>query len=291
MSRYLAILLLVASSCAMGETMTHEETIVRTAYAKFAYAVEQGLVGHMALEAENPIMAKHDPDATKPAAQRLAEGQVHFTLSDFSVGNLQDILDSKVSDFMSSPTTEVLAVSNGVQKYDESGRDTKWNYFDARWNSQEPLSSEAMNLSLKELYQLQTDKGQRRRGDTWLRYAAYKVVARHQGKSRGPYKAMFLFGHDASGNEVVEPDDAMTDVTGLAYALHEHWFPDSFTLTKLRQQPVVIDWLGEKQRNGPSCSVGQHDVCCDLTTLTCGPSRADVDVGLSQPLAGTGVKR
>jgi hypothetical protein len=110
------------------------------------------------------------------------------------------------------------------------------------------------------------------------------VTVTYQGKSRGPYKALSIFGHDAKGNEVVEPEDATIDPTGLVEASHELLFPDAFVITRLRTFPVVTNWLNATQMSGPNCSVGQGDVCCDLVKLKCGPGREDVANGLAKPL-------
>lgn len=289
MLRYLVTLLCLAYSCAMAQTtMSHEETTVRTAYAKFAYAVEQGLVGHMALEAENPLMAKHDPDAGKSTEQRLAEGQVRFGLSDFSVGNFSDITDRKVLDLVSAPSGETLETSNNQYSYAASGKHTEWHFLSARWMDAGPLGSEITNMTVAQLYKLQADRGERSPGELWQHYASYTVTVSYMGRTRGPYKAMFLFGRDAHGNEMVQPQDTTISVTGLAYALHENWYPESFTASQLRKQPLVTRWLNERQRN---TSCGQHEICCDLTALACGPSHADVAGELARPLPGEEIKQ
>jgi hypothetical protein len=105
-----------------------------------------------------------------------------------------------------------------------------------------------------------------------------------QGKSRGPYKAIFVFGHDATGNEVITPEDATTDSIALATAMSAHLFPDSFVRTRLRTLPVLANWLSARQKSGPACSVGQRDLCCDLAQLRCGAASDDVAGWLAKPL-------
>jgi hypothetical protein len=54
--------------------MTHEETIVRTAYTKFAYASEQGAIGELALEASgNPVPREYSEFTSD---QRLSAARV-----------------------------------------------------------------------------------------------------------------------------------------------------------------------------------------------------------------------
>ena len=50
--RTLAVLALLACVPAASAQMSHEETMVRTAYAKFAYAVQLGAISHLAMDAE-----------------------------------------------------------------------------------------------------------------------------------------------------------------------------------------------------------------------------------------------
>ena len=58
-----------------------KKPMVRTAYAKFAYAVQQGAIGKLALE-RNPGGGRPVPEeyAGKTGDQRLADAQVNFNL-------------------------------------------------------------------------------------------------------------------------------------------------------------------------------------------------------------------
>src|ERR1700683_2032956 len=99
-----------------------------------------------------------------------------------------------------------------------------------------PLPAELQNVTIAELYQLQW---QQKRPDTqWQRYASYTVTVSFRGQSR-PYKALFLFGHDAQGNEVVEPEDGTTSAGALGLAMYLHLFPEAFVLTRLGTAPIV----------------------------------------------------
>lgn len=120
----------------------------------------------------------------------------------------------------------------------------------------------------------------------WQSYASYSVTVTFQGTSRGPYKALFVFGKDTKGNEMVMPEDATTDSMALAEMLAVRLFPEPLVRTRLRTFPVVANWLSANQKVSAACSVGQGDICCDLIQLQCGPGQTDVADGLSKPLPG-----
>jgi len=281
--RYLAaICALIASiSGATAAEMTHEEAMVRTAYAKFAYLSEQRVVGDLAIEGTNTKVPVAKDGVGLTPDQRLAAAQVTFTLSNFVVGDMRDILNRKAVDFISPPMEEMLT-TNGEEgfSYSEGALEAPWICLEVQWSPGRVVPPELLEIKLDDLYQLEWH--QHRPEALWQRYASYTVTVNYQGKSRGPYKALFIFGHDAKGNEVIEPEDATTN--GLVLALRDHPFPDAFVLTRLRNNPVVATWVGAKQMSNESCSAGLHDVCCDLAQLKCGPGRADVSNGLAKPL-------
>jgi hypothetical protein len=284
--RYIAVLCTLLASmagAASAADMTHEETVVRTFYAKFAYAVQQGAIGRLALE-ENPGGGRPVPKekAGMTSDQRLAAAQVSFILTDFVIGDVREILNKKAIDLISPAVGETLRTSGINESYSDMGLGTHWNGLEASWRSANPPPIGAQEVTIRDLYQVQWHE--ERPEALWQLYASYTVTVSFQGKSRGPYKALFIFGHDAKGDEVVEPEDATTDPTGLVQSTHDSLFPDAFVLTRLRTLPVVASWLNANQMSGPNCSVGRGDVCCDLSKMKCGPAREDVAAGLSKSL-------
>lgn len=278
--RYIAVVLL-CFSLSLAAQMSHEETVVRTAYAKFSYAVRQGSISRLALEA-NGHRKNHDPTiAAMTSDQRLAAEEVMFTLKDFVIGNVSDILNRKMSDLVTPPQGEVLQTMGADFGFSDSGVDTRWQWLDLQWQSASPISPEASALTFPDAYRLQWQKEPI--GNLVQHYASYTVTVTFQGKTRGPYKAMFFFGRDEKGNEVIEPEDPTTD---LVAALHESLFPDGLLLTKLRTYPVVANWLSANEMGDSSCSIGKREICCDLAQMKCGPSRPDVTDALSKPLPG-----
>jgi hypothetical protein len=279
--RYLAVTcLLMASLSAAVAQMTHEETMVRTAYAKFAYAVQQGAIGELAGEANGWQVPEQYAGLT--GDQRLAAAQVSFTLTDFVIGDVRDILNRKAFDLISPPVAETLTTSVETSNFSDNGLATRWGALEARWQPAHVLSQAAMALTVGDMYEVQWHKQRSER--IWETYASYSVTVTFQGKSRGPYKGLFIFGHDDKGNEVIEPKDETTSIPGIAFALSEPLFPEPFVLTRMRSLPVVVNWLDANEMSGPGCSVGKGDVCCDLVKMKCGPGRADVSAGLARAL-------
>jgi|ERR1700691_428580 len=262
--------------------MTHEETMVRTAYAKFAYASEQYVMTQLAIESMGPVVGLPTNRTGITNDQRVAAAQVSFTLSDFVVGNVEDIISRRAVDFISPARGEMLVASQGVSNFAEGGTMFQARSIQPQWQPVPPEPQEVPSTKVGELYQAQWHAD--RPMGLWQRYASYSVTVTFQGKSYGPYKALFLFGHDMKGDEVIYPEDGTTDARGLAFVMHEHLFPDALLRTRLRSSPVVTSWLNARQMSGASCSAGQGDVCCDLAKLQCGPGSEDVADAVSKPL-------
>jgi len=270
-----------------ASAMTPEETLVRTAYAKFAYASEQGAIFHLANEAEvraeggQPIL-EHSAIGLSDA-ERTAVRQVSFQLSQFDVGNLADIAGRKAVDLIQPPTGEMLACQTPTTSVSEAHN---WLFYEVAcaWRPASGVEPEVASETFGSLLKREWDAPLWNASTTWERYAAYSVVVTFQGKSRGPYRALFVFGHDAKGNTVATPQDGTVDSIALATALAVPLFPGALLESRLRRQPVFTDWLSSHQNYSPTCSVGQGDVCCDLTRLQCGPGAKDVANSMAKSL-------
>lgn len=215
MLRYLAVTCMLFGASLAVAQMTHEETVVRTAYAKFACLSEQRVIGDLVIEASDPRILVAEDGVGQTPEQRLAASQVSFTLSNFAIGDVREILDRKAVDFISPAVGEMLT-TNGEEgfSYSENGLDVPWICLEVQWSPARPLASGVTDVRLGDLYSLEWHKS--RPETLWQRYASYSVTATYKGKSRGPYKALFIFGHDAKGNEVIEPEDATTNGLVLA---------------------------------------------------------------------------
>lgn len=172
---------------------------------------------------------------------------------------------------------EVLRTSSHQLNY--AGAVLHWLNVD--WQPGRAVPPQAMNLTIQDAYDMQW-KAAFAESTLSQRYASYTVTLRYKGKVRGPYKAMFVFGHDAKGNEVVQPSDPTADNIALGYALQLPLFPDGLVRTRLREYPVVADWLEANTVPG-ACSAGNGNLCCDLERVKCGPGRDDLRDALSKP--------
>jgi hypothetical protein len=298
-----AICILMASiSGAASAQMTHEETRVRTAYAKLAYAVQQGAIGELAMEANNPVgMPIRQEYAGMTNRQRLDAAEVTFTLTDLVIGDASDILHRKMVDLI-TPEWDLVDVlsTNGNQgwNYNDSGLETGWKPLELHWKPTDPTPPERRaateGFTAAQVYQINAtgdtqSKDQPLPEGLWQRYASYSVTVTFQGKTRGPYKALFIFGTDSKGNPGNERLTIYDPVagSGLGYAMSQRLFPEAFVVTRLRTLPIVAHWLEANQMSsGPNCSISmdQGDICCDLVKMKCGPRREDVAAGLAKPL-------
>lgn len=304
--RYLAVTcMMLASLSAAVAQMTHEETRVRTAYAKLAYAVQQGAIGELAMEASNPRGVPIPEEyAGMTSDQRIAAAEVSFTLTDFVIGDARDIVHRKTVDLI-TPDWDLVDVlsTNGNQgwNYNDNGLATGWKSVELHWKPTDPTLPEQRaaleGFTLAEVHQIEANGGDIHSKDEplpeglWQRYASYSVTVSYQGKTRGPYKALFIFGTDSkgkAGNEQVTVYDPVAG-SGVGYAMSQPLFPEAFVVTRLRTLSVVANWLEANQMSsGPSCSISmdQGDICCDLVKMKCGPRREDVAAGLAKPLPG-----
>jgi hypothetical protein len=263
-----------------------EETIVRSAYAKMAYAVKQQAVLVIAKdEALLPKKQRVLPQDSKSIDAMLAAADVTVTLKDFVIGNVSDILGKKVSELISPPQAFLLRSFLQEWSFTESGgKPQPCNGLELRWEpNSNPPGEESANLKFDDVYKLQW--GVDRPKTAWQTYVGYTVAVTFQDKTEG-YHAMFIFGHDENGNNVAQPVDPTTDNSALAEALHEPLFPAALVSTRLRSSVTAANWIAANQISDSSCSVGKGDVCCNLDRLKCGPSHADVSAALAQQNGG-----
>ncbi len=113
-------------------------------------------------------------------------------------------------------------------------------------------------------------------------YVAFTVNTTFDGKSTGPHKAIFLFGTDDNGKEVVVPNDLISGPQPIWDVLSKPAYPAGLLLTEFRDVPVVANWIRANTMPASSCTLSQRDVCCSQGH--CGLAPADVSRDLSTPL-------
>jgi hypothetical protein len=244
--------------------MSMEETLVRNAYAKFAFAVDLDPITQLALQAQG--MHTSGPQNSK----------VTFRLSDFTVGNISDINNRKVLDVISPPGSEVLQAQGHNYALGGGPNPIGWNTFQPRWIPGEEPEPEKTNWTVGHLHKMEWQDVK------WQRYAVYTVLVSYGGKTEGPYRAMFSFGLDANGRNIVMSEDSNVDSTALATVLGVDLFPKAFVQTRMRSEEVVKTWLQEREDPTSTCS--NDKVCCDLVQLQCSFSKDDIAAWIAKPL-------
>lgn len=258
-------------------------------------ATVQGAYAKLRFSAQLTPLAEMLPDimqettggrTTKPVSiallnQKIEQHTVTFELSDFKIGNISDISNARASEFMTPAVGGEMLMLNsesymfnlGMEINQIEGLKPKW----------VPAPEESIgNMTIGELRdrQWQGSQGPRQ----WERYVSYTATVSFQGKTRGPYKALFVFGHDPKGNILITPEDAITFGVALADSLSVSLFPRVLLHTAIREHPVVVDWLNAHERAGVSCDQDRSGVCFDPVTLECYLGGMDVQREFAKPL-------
>ena len=245
-----------------------EETIVRTAYAKLAYADEVRII----LDALNNI--SHDKlwKTKANAVDRELASRLNFDLSEFQGGKISDIADRKMSDFDGAPSAiggEVLDVTPSVYNYADNGTPIGYVlYVKFAWKpAPRQILSPAETWSVAKAMRLEEFSSKK-----FTNYVTYTVTVTFSGKSR-TYNAWMLFGRDEKGKPQVRFMDGVIDPTALTFAFEHSLFPVAFVKSDLHTVPFVDKWLYD---NPLACNARSEkddnriDVCCDPGTGRCG---------------------
>jgi hypothetical protein len=260
--------------------MPSEEAIVRKAYAKLVYATKIGTI--------HDSIAQVGERSAAELEYQVAQKALKVELSEFAVGPITAIAQRPYADFVTKPAGEdVLHVSLGLYTSTEDlkeileVRETSESGARAYWIPGQDLTEDwtvPFGQILKSVEIQNKTK--------YSRYASYKATVTYAGRSR-TYKAMFLFG---VGDAPIVPIDTVTNSPALAGVLDNSFYdknlyPSVLLQSSLGRKPAVAGWLKSHQVKDPVCRGGQRQVCCDLTTLTCGPAEADVTSELSKPVS------
>jgi hypothetical protein len=251
--------------------MTHEETVVRTAYAKLSYAVDL----------ETAIQAvRHNPKITyAQLTQEVAKEALTFRLSDFAVGDIASVADQKYAQVFSDIRDggDVVDVASVTETYTDetNGADitTSMNVARPRW-SHGPKGPVPDGTVAEMLPDMERGAGI----SAIMRYCSYTVTVGFEGRSR-TYRADFFFGPEGQG-EVVPGDMVVALGGGTLYELlTKPVYPQVLLkTTHYGKNPVLREFLEVNQRNNPACRGGE--ACCDLSALQCGIYSADLKASL-----------
>ncbi len=244
-------------------TMSPEETAVRTAYARLAFATETNALVNVTF---------HLRDAATLDAD-LAKGQLHVSLSTFKVGPLSDFGGRlKFADLADSPQTPIIVVPYKPQRQSAEGMVDQLSA-KAVWSSTVP--PHAGVLLPQTIYASYGDRAVK----DFSRYATYVATVTLDGQVRSA-RATVLF--DQQGRIAV-----VDELIGspLIPFFSESVYPHILMETRARQVPVVANWLSHQVVAAPSCPADQQHDCYDSTTGKVGFHPDNLQRSLTNPPA------
>jgi hypothetical protein len=225
------VLPLLAGTLAAAQ-MSHEEATVRATYAKLAYAHD---AYNVQKQIDNYELKGANPDQVNPgqALSEVADEHIQFELSEFKVGNIRD-MKGNYEDYVSEPKGEdVLSVVPTEYSVNENGKTVESWHAQVRWtrgqHTGENWKTPATTLLLKPID-----------GNTYQRYAAYRVMVKYQEGTRD-YRALALF---LPG----QPEQVFfVDLVTGNHALNVFFKADvtqkTLTQTSLSSNPIAEEWL------------------------------------------------
>jgi hypothetical protein len=263
---FLLSLLATVNSQLSQVKMSHEEQVVRTTYARLSYAIQ---VGEIARILHDTKVARKPIDRGE-FSQRLKDAALRFELTDFKVGTLSEISQTKYSALVTKPDGgPALAIGAGIwQMATDDPKETKSDVASAKWTKAQTLT-EDWEVPFGEAYPKTQIAGQHNR------FAAFTVKASFQGRSI-EYRALFLFGKDAQGQESILPIDTVSNLNGSALNvfLNHSAYPETLIEGGIGKDPVIYDWLSAGQVSQPTSK--RREANCDPVTMNCGVHSDDL---------------
>ena len=272
--------LLTASLC-YAQTPTHEEEVVRSAYAAISFLCTVAPVS----KAGQDQLTKKVVDAWA-LDKEIADAVPTFQVSNFQMGTVASIAQRKWGDFVTLPTVggEVLRFKSKTHSYTDNGNNTGWKTLQAKWDTtSQTVTDDAAVQVIGTTVQGAITQASSQWYDgavAYDRFASFTVIARLGGRTGAPYKAMFLFGRDSNGKELVVPADMLIEGSALWKVLNFSYYPDALLQSKLRETPVVSAWV--QTHTGGECNATRADLCCKGDR--CDLPRDAVARDLSRPL-------
>lgn len=272
---------------ANAQNMSHEEEFVRNSYAKLSFMCELVPVTGAAFDINGN--GTDGPRRTDFAAlnKAIAQACPVFSVSDFASGSISEIAKEPLNRFITLPTPDdqVLEAHSWTFSYNFSGNETAWwgakfEWKDSNANGYPYPESLTVSRAIDEKMFLWSDQ---KTPVALTSYAAYTVNATFEGKSTGPHRAIFFFGHDASGKEVISPFDYISAVGMLYHVMDDPAYPGAFLSSDVRDVPVVSTWVRSHEISAPACSAAAaKTICC--SGGRCGISQADLNRDLAAAL-------
>lgn len=250
---WLTVLLFAAP--AFATTMSHEEAVVREAYAKLAYAADVTSVQEVVDSQEQGEIIDQNE-----AMQTIAANKLEFSLSDFKIGNIADI-KGYYDDYVGEPdggyvlsagaSTNNTTVDDIIVRTSLSAQ--------VQWTEGPSTAPNAWKIPAVSALSRETN------GITYQRYASYRVILKFQGRQRD-YRALAIFAPAKPGfgtvlfqdnqSEDVLFVDLITNNSALTLFAKPGTDISPYDLRANRHNPIVAEWLRKNQP--PSTGVQAH---------------------------------
>ena len=268
--RYVAVLcVMLASLSGAVAQMTHEETMVRTAYARLSYAAQLRVVANDAIHASHLSKAQLQGQIAKLAPRFQIDNAALGSLSTIAALPWEQMVTKPDGDLIyvrSGGTSPAITTRNGVTKKSMFWVMTGWgnHTFEQSW------SAVTVGQAVGDVPKLQ--------GETCSSYISYRVTATLNGRSR-TYNAMFLFGRDSKGNETMHMIDNVVGLGSLELVTTQSLYPEALLETYYREFPEIADWITANTVTKPTAT---RDAYCSPTG--CGLPSDWVNKSLAVPI-------
>jgi hypothetical protein len=268
--------MILASISAAAAQMTHEETMVRTAYARLSYAARTGVLLRYA---EDARVGREEAAAD---LKNEMDSQLAFQFRSFGVGNLTDIADTRWDALVSKPQQDLIAVVFGYEKVPMKvgsiNPSSEMSFVTASWQRWEEYDADWSTPVKRAIAELPRDTGKPE--VLYSRYAAYSVTVTLAGRQR-TYQAIFLFGRNPDGSEAIYFIDHVLGMGVLDTAMQRSLYPQPLLETYMRELPGIAQWISSA---GVPSNATANDIDCNRITDVCGIPKPLLEKSLSVPI-------
>ena len=252
--KHICFTVLLFATSAFPATMSHEEAVVREAYAKLAYAADVASV-------QRVVDSYPDQINLGEAMQKIAGNELEFSLSDFKIGNIADI-KGYYNDYVAEPdggyvlsagpSTNNTTVDNILVRTSLSAN--------VQWTQGPSTVPNAWKIPAVSALSREID------GIRYQRYASYRVILKFQGRERD-YRALAVFAPAKPGfgtlsfEDKGQPEDVLfvdliTGNSALTFFAKRAADISPNDLRANSNNPIAAEWLRKNQP--PSSEVQPH---------------------------------
>lgn len=264
-----------------AQSSSSDEEAVRNAYAKASLLcaleplTETGIDQVSGLKTDEAKLTK-DMKAAAP----------QFTLSNFSGGSIVNISSEPWGKYATMPQTGSQILGGAVHTYNlaDAGNGTSWNVLRASWqtfNGDSDFIKTALARSVADTIRIGSAEWSNN-SVAYTHYVTFTATVTFQGKTVGPYQAIFFIGKSGA-QEVITSNDVISGQL-VSDALSSDFYPSGLVSSSLRKQPAIAQWLKDNTIPTSSCSAAAagHHLCCSQGR--CGLSEAEVTSAMATPL-------